>query len=197
MKLYQALIAAALGGTIAAPAFANHDVGEFFQRNINQQARIEKGLRSGELTTDEAAGLQRDQGRIARMQADAIDDGVLTEAERERIRRMQDRAGEDIYYEKHNRETGDSNSASAQRMLASVERNLRQQARIQRGIDSGQLTAREVADLLHGQARLNWRQARVARDGWVGADEQGRVDYAQNRQSERIWERKHDESTRW
>jgi hypothetical protein len=110
---------------------------------------------------------------------------------------MQDRAGEDIYYEKHNRETGEPNSESAQRMLASVERNLRQQARIQRGIDSGQLTAREVAELLYGQARLNWRQARAARDGWVDADEQGRVDYAQNRQSERIWERKHDESTRW
>jgi hypothetical protein len=197
MRLRHALFVLTLGGTIAAPAFANHDVGEFFQRNINQQARIEKGLRSGELTTEEAAGLQRDQGRIARMQADAVDDGVLTEAERERIRRMQDRAGEDIYYEKHNRETGDPNSVSAQRMLASVERNLRQQARIQRGIDSGQLTAREVAELLYGQARLNWRQARAARDGWVDADEQGRVDYAQNRQSERIWERKHDESTRW
>jgi uncharacterized membrane protein YebE (DUF533 family) len=197
MKLRQALIAAALGIAVAVPALAGHDFGDLFQRNINQQSRLEKALRSGELTTEEAAALQRDQARIARLQAEALDDGVLSDAERERIRRLQDRASEDIYYERHNRETGDPGSASAQRMLASVERNLRQQLRIQRGIDSGQLGAREIADLLHGQARLNWRQARFAGDGWVDAEEHARIDHAQDRQSERIWERKHDQSTRW
>jgi hypothetical protein len=197
MKLRNALIAAALSGLFAGSAFADQAFGDMFERNIKQQVRIERGLRSGDLTTEEAAGLQRDQARIARLQADALDDGVLADAERERILRMQDRASEDIYFERHNRETGDPNAPSVQRMLASVERNIRQQARIQRGIDSGELTAREVAELLYGQARVNWRQARFARDGWIDAGEQGRIDYAQDRQSERIWERKHDQSTRW
>lgn len=197
MRLRNALIAAALGSLFAGSALADQAFGDIFERNIKQQARIERGLRSGELTTEEASGLQRDQARIARLQADALDDGVLSDAERERILRLQDRASEDIYYERHNRETGDPNSPSVQRMLDGVERNIRQQVRIRRGIDSGELTAREVADLLYGQARLNWRQARFARDGWVDAQEQARIDNAQNRQSERIWERKHDETTRW
>lgn len=197
MKLRQTLIAATLASATAFPALAAHDFGDLFQRNINQQSRIEKGLSSGELTTEEAAALQRDQARIARFQADALDDGMLTDAERERIRSMQDRASENIYYERHNRETGDPGSASAQRMLASVDRNLRQQMRIQRGIDAGRLGARELAELLRGQARLSGRQSRFARDGWVDAEEYARIDYAQDRQSERIWERKHDQTTRW
>jgi hypothetical protein len=197
MKLRHVLIAASVGSLLAGSAFAARDTGDFFQRSINQQARIEKGLRSGELSTGEAAGLQRDQGRIARIQADAFADGVLTDAERERIDRMQDRAAEDIYYEKHDRELGDPGSESAQRMLASVERNIRQQLRMQRGIDAGDLTASEVAELLYGQARLSWRQARFARDGRVDEEEHARIDEAQNRQSERIWERRHAQSTRW
>ncbi len=113
----------------------SHDYSGFIQRNIHQQQRIDEGLRSGELTTEEAAWLQREQGRIARVQAEALQDGDVTEGEGERIARMQDRASDDIYQEKHNRETGDPESPSARRMQAGVERNIRQQMRIQRGID--------------------------------------------------------------
>lgn len=197
MKLQRTLIAAALLCLSAGAAFAAQDFGDMFQRNLNQQLRIEKGLRSGELTTDEAAALQRSQARIARLQADAIDDGVLSGAEQERIHSLQERASDDIYYERHNAETGDPNSPSARRMLESVARNVRQQQRIQRGIDSGDLTAREIAALLQGQARVSWRQARSGRDGWVDAAEYARVDDVQDRQSERIWERRHDRATRW
>lgn len=110
---------------------------------------------------------------------------------------MQDRAGEGIRYEKHDREGGSPDSASVQRIAASIERNVRQQLRLQRGIEAGQIDTRELSGLLYAQARLNWREARFAADGWVDPEEYARIDHAQNRQSERIWERRHDESTRW
>lgn len=197
MNLRHGLIAAAVATLCAGSAIASHDYSGFIQRNIHQQQRIDEGLRSGELTTEEAAWLQREQGRIARVQAEALQDGDVTEGEGERIARMQDRASGDIYQEKHNRETGDPESPSARRMQAGVERNIRQQMRIQRGIDAGELTAQEAGELVYGQARLNGRLARIARDGRVETGEQARIEQAQSRQSERIWERRHDQATRW
>ena len=56
-KLVTALLAIA---TTSAFAQSNSGAaGEFVERNINQQQRIEQGLKSGELTTREAARLER------------------------------------------------------------------------------------------------------------------------------------------
>ncbi|MEP6887827.1 MAG: hypothetical protein ABI945_05840 [Nitrospirales bacterium] len=44
------------------------DVGTEVQRNINQESRIEQGLKSGQLSTGEAAKLERGEARIDRME---------------------------------------------------------------------------------------------------------------------------------
>ncbi|MCS7101847.1 MAG: hypothetical protein NZL99_09150 [Burkholderiaceae bacterium] len=178
---------------LAAPAFAETaGAPAFTQRDINQQKRIEQGLTSGALTTREAARLQREQAAIDRMQSRALADGQLTPQERARIEAAQNRASRDIYRQKHDAQSGDPDSPSARRLQADVARNIQQEARIQQGLASGQLTEREAARLEAGQAHVGRLQARAARDGHVGAAEQARVRHAQNEQSRRIFRQKHD-----
>src|SRR5262245_54216630 len=107
-KILFTLIAAA-----AAPAFAQSSGAPgFTQRDINQEQRIEQGLQSGQLTTREAAKLEREQGHIDQMESRALRDGTVTPAERARINAAQNKASADIYREKHDAQTGNPNSAS-------------------------------------------------------------------------------------
>jgi hypothetical protein len=85
-----------------------------------------------------------------------LKDGTLTDAEKVRIQRAQNRVSNDIYRQKHDAQKGDPNSASSRRMQADVQRNINQQTRIEHGIKSGELTNREV-----GQPSL---QARITTD---------------------------------
>lgn len=162
------------------------------QRDVNQQERIEQGLKSGSLSTAEAARLEREQSAISRQQSRALADGKLTPAERARLNASQNKASRDIAAAKHNGVTGNPNSASSQRMQADVQRNINQDKRIEAGVQNGSLTNREVAKLEHGQARVERKEARAGRDGHVGAAEQARIQRAENHQSKRIRHEKHD-----
>src|SRR5436853_177211 len=141
MKLKLTAIAAAL---LCRRAFAQTGT---VQRDVNQQERIEQGLKSGQLTTREAARLEREEARVERDQARALRDGKLTPAEKARLAREQNKVSRDIYREKHDAQTGNPNSASSQRMQADVQRNVNQQQRIEQGVKSGELTNREAAAL--------------------------------------------------
>jgi hypothetical protein len=166
------------------------------QRDVNQQERIEAGLKSGALSTGEAARLEREQSAISRQQSRALADGKLTPAEQARLNAAQNKASRDIAVAKHNGVTGNPNSASSQRMQADVQRNINQDKRIEAGVQNGSLTNREVARLEHGQARVERREARAGRDGHVGAGEQARIQRAENRQSRHIRHEKHDAQVR-
>lgn len=151
------------------------------QRNVNQQQRILDGLQSGQLTTREAARLEREEAAVERMQSRALRDGRLTDGEKARIDAAQDKVSRDIYREKHDAQIGNPNSISSQRMQADVQRNVNQQRRIKDGIDSGALTNREVGRLEHGQARNNRIQANAGADGHVGKFEQRRIQHNEKR----------------
>ena len=86
-KTLVAAIALALAGTAAAQT-----TGSEVQRNVNQQQRIEDGLKSGQLSTKEAAKLEKGEARIERMEANANKDGKLTPAEKARIERRRTRS---------------------------------------------------------------------------------------------------------
>jgi hypothetical protein len=187
---------AALVGLIFAGAAAAQSAGQTIQRDVNQQQRIEQGLKSGELTTREAAGLERQEAKVERDQARALRDGKLSPAEKARLTREQNRVSRDIYREKHDAQTGDPNSASSQRMQADVQRNLNQQRRIEQGIKSGEVTNREAAKLERAQARTGALEARAGADGKVGPNEQRRIQRNENRQSRRIYRKKHDAQER-
>src|SRR4051812_15631210 len=103
MRIKTTIIAAAFGTVFTGAAMAQSGT---IQRDVNQQERIEQGLKSGQLTTREAAKLQREEARVERDQARAMRDGKLSDAEKARLAREQDKVSRDIYREKHDAQTG-------------------------------------------------------------------------------------------
>ena len=180
----------------AAPATTPAAAPGFVQRDINQEQRIEQGLKSGQLNTREAARLEGEQAHVDKLEAKALADGKVSASERARINAAQNRTSADIAREKHDAQKGNPDSASSQRMQADVQRNINQQQRIQQGMASGQLTNHEAAKLEAGQSRVARKEARAGQDGHVGAGEQARVQTAESVQSRRIHREKHDGQTK-
>jgi hypothetical protein len=187
------LIAASL---LTTAAWAQTPAEQDQQRDVNQQQRIEQGLQSGQLSTKEAGSLERQQQHIDKMEAHDMKNGAITPAEQARLDAAQNRASNSIYADKHNGVTGNPNSASSQRMQADVQRNVNQQQRIQNGMDNGSLTNREAGSLERGQAHVNGREANAAANGHVGAAEQRGIQRSENRQSGRIYRKKHNTVTK-
>ena len=177
-------------------AFAQTNTATTVQRDVNQQTRIEQGLKSGELSTKEAAKLEGEQARVDRLQARSLKDGKLTPAERARLQAAQNKTSADIAAAKHNDVKGNPDSASSQRMQADVQRNINQDQRIENGVKNGSLTNREVAKLERGQANVSRKEAIAGRDGHVNSLEQGAVQRTENRQSRKIYRQKHDAQVR-
>ena len=195
MKATAAIIAGAAAGLFSLTASAQ-TTGSEVQRDVNQQQRIEQGLKSGELSTKEAGHLEREQQHVDRMEARDLKDGHVSAAEQLRLDKAQNAASADIYKQKHDAQTGNPNSASSQRMQADVQRNVNQQQRIQNGMENGSLTNREAARAEAGQARTDRKIANAAADGHVGAVEQGRIQRTENRQSREIYRKKHNVKTK-
>jgi hypothetical protein len=195
MQPIKTVIALAAATLVAVPAFAQ-STADMIQRDVNQQQRIEQGLKSGQLTTREAAGLERGEARIDRMQSNALKDGTLNGAERRRISDAQNAESRRIDAEKHDAQVGNPNSPSSQRMQADVQRNINQQQRIEQGVKNGSLTNREAGRLEHGQAHVDRMEARAGRDGHVGPREERRIQTAENHQSGAIHRQRHDAATR-
>jgi hypothetical protein len=186
------LIAVLLAAAVVTPAFAQVNNLNDVQRDDNQQNRIEQGLQSGSLSTKEASQLEAGQQHIDRMESNADRNGSISPAEQARINAAQNRQSAAIYADKHNAVTGNPTSASSQRMQADVQRNANQQARIEQGLKSGQLTNREAGSLERGQAHVDGREAAAGANGRVGAAAQARIQTAENRQSGRIYNQKHN-----
>ncbi len=189
------IITALLAALLAVPAFAQN-AATTVQRDVNQQQRIESGLQSGQLTTREAARLEREESHVDRVEAKALRDGSMSAAEKRNVTRLQNQASRDIAAERHDARTGNPDSASSRRMQADVQRNVNQQQRVENGIKYGSLTNHEAARMERGQARVNRKEFRAGLDGHVGAFEQARVQRSENHQSRRIFRQRHDRQTR-
>lgn len=72
------------------------------QRNINQQQRIEQGVRSGALTSREASRLERGQAQVAVHEARAASNGRIGIIEQRHIQRSEARQSRRIFRAKHN-----------------------------------------------------------------------------------------------
>src|SRR5436190_1715007 len=104
MKVAATAIAVAVAGLFSVAASAQ-TVGSEVQRDLNQQGRIEQGLKSGSLTTREAAKLERGQARVNRAEARAGADGRVGPNEQRRIQKAENRQSKRIYREKHDAQT--------------------------------------------------------------------------------------------
>jgi hypothetical protein len=192
MNVARSSIAIALGALFAATTLAQTPAGTV-QRDVNQQERIEQGLQSGSLNTREAAKLENQEKKVDKLQAKDLKDGSLSPAERAQLQKAQNRVSADVYKQKHDPQTGNPNSASSKRMQADVQRNMNQQARIEQGVKSGQLTNKETASLERGQAHVNRAEAVAGADGHVGPAGQANIQARENHQSARVYHEKHNE----
>ncbi len=73
------------------------------QRQEKQEARIEQGSASGQLTPAEQKRLEAQQKHIQKIEDKATVDGIMTGKEKARIARAQNRSHRKIYRKKHNR----------------------------------------------------------------------------------------------
>lgn len=96
-------MAVALSLAMGLPALAARPM----RREVRQQARVDQGVRSGQLTRAEALRLERAQARLdAKLRRQrARNGGRLTPAQRREAKREQDRLNRQIYREKHDRQT--------------------------------------------------------------------------------------------
>ncbi|HEY0744922.1 MAG TPA: hypothetical protein VGD40_25820 [Chryseosolibacter sp.] len=71
------------------------------ERQQAQRARIREGVGSGELTRVETRKLRAEQRHIRRSERRMKSDGVVTQRERARLQRKQNKASRDIRRQKH------------------------------------------------------------------------------------------------
>lgn len=183
--------AIALGMGLALGAQAQ-TAGSETQRDVDQQQRIEQGLKSGQLTTHEASQLERGEARIDRTEQRDMRDGSLSAADKAQIQNMQNRESAAIYGQKHDAQTGNPDSRSSERMQHDVQRDENQETRIHEGVANGSLTNREAGHLEGREAHVDHEEARAGADGHVGWREQRHIQRTENRDSGRIWRDKHN-----
>jgi len=99
----------AVGVAIAIASFAaaagNTATPRVDQREASQQARIDGGVASGQLTARETNRLDKQQARIVSIEAKDKADGTVTKGERRELHRMQSRASKNVYVQKHDAQT--------------------------------------------------------------------------------------------
>ena len=72
------------------------------------------------------------------------------------------------------------------------QRQANQDARIQQGVQSGSLTQKETNQLEKGQQHVQKMENKAVADGTVTKKEAGRIEHAQDQQSKKIQQQKHD-----
>lgn len=175
-------------------ARADHAAGRGYNpnnREANQDQRIANGLRSGQMTSGEAARADRTQSHIdQQVQNDRVaNGGRLTGAERQQINQEQNGASRQIYDEKHNGNTVTPNQVN--------NREANQQQRTAQGLRSGEMTSGEAARTNRNQAKVDQQvhNERVANGGALTADEKHQVNHEQNKNSKQIYNQKHNNTT--
>lgn len=83
-------------------AFSKENGMQIHNRLIRQQQRIEQGIDSGTLSRKEAKTLKKEQRRIRKLVRTFRSDGRLSKAERKKIKKKLDVAGNRIWSLKHN-----------------------------------------------------------------------------------------------
>ena len=160
-------------------------------REANQDQRISNGLRSGQMTSGEAARADRTQSAIDQQVHNdrAANGGKLTGQEKQQINQEQNAASRQVYNEKHNANTVTPNEVN--------NREANQQARTAQGLRSGQMTSGEAARSNQNQANLsqNVHNERVANGGALSAQQRAQANRQENRNSRQIYNEKHNANT--
>jgi hypothetical protein len=157
-------------------------------REANQDQRIANGLRSGQMTSGEAARAERTQSNIDQQVHDdrEANGGKLTGAERQQINGEQNQASRQIYDEKHNGNTVKPNEVD--------DREANQQQRTANGLRSGQMTSGEAARTNENQANVAQQvhNERTANGGALTKQQKQQANKEENKNSKQIYNEKHN-----
>lgn len=94
----------AILATAALPVAAHAETPRVGERQANQEARIQQGVQSGELTVKETNKLEKGQAKVQKLETKAKADGQVTQKERAKLAKAQDKQGRKIYKEKHDKQ---------------------------------------------------------------------------------------------
>jgi hypothetical protein len=160
------------------------------QRKENQQDRIAQGVNSGQLTAGETTKLEDKEAALNQeVGADKkANGGTLTPVEKAKVQQQQNSLSKQIYADKHNATQAQyGNNVVGQRKE-------NQQDRIAQGVNSGQLTAGETANLENKEAAVNQEVGadRKANGGTLTPAEKAQVQQQQNGLSKQIYTDKHN-----
>jgi hypothetical protein len=175
------------GDQPSAPQMQRHD-----------QQRIGNGVESGQLTSQEAARLERRQARMNKEIQTMRDanGGQLSAADKAKIERQQGRLSKSIYNQKHDAQVQGGNSgggkADANNPIAAHKES--QQDRIAQGVSSGQLTSAEGAKLENQENHINneTQRLRAEQGGKLTDAQKQKIEHQQKAVSKHINRQKHD-----
>ena len=161
-------------------------------RAANQDQRVANGLKTGQMTSGEAARADRTQSNIDRQTAAdrAANGGRLTGQERQQINGEQNAASRQINNEKHNGNTVAPNAVD--------NREANQQQRTANGLRTGQETAGEAGRADNRQSNLDQgvHNARTANGGALTQGQRQQVNRQENRNSNQVRNQKHNDTSR-
>lgn len=170
-------------------------------RQQRQQNRIQSGVQSGTLTSNEAARLSKQQNALARQEARYRASGNgLSRKERVRLQREQNQLSQNIHRQANDRQgvnlppAGNPNAYNppGRPGLYNINNNqVNHQERINQGIQSGELTQAEAQRLSNQQNRFATKEAEMRQDG-LTLQERRRLDNMQDNMSRNIYHQKHD-----
>ena len=159
-------------------------------REANQDQRVANGLRSGQMTSGEAARADQRQSAIdQQVRNDRVaNGGTLTQQQRQQVNREQNGASRQIYNEKHNGNTVAPNAVD--------NREANQQQRTAQGLRTGQMTSGEAARTNQRQANVDQQvhNERTANGGALNNQQRQQVNREQNHDSKQINNEKHNEA---
>ena len=185
------IAAAAAASTLAltAGAASAQSWASINQRQVNLDARIDAGVRSGELTRTEAANLRADYRAVADLEMRYRANG-LSQWERQDLDRRFDSISTRIRYDRNDRDDRWNDRWNDRGWTDINQRQAQLDRRIDQGLRSGQLTRTE-AYRLRGEfqtiARLETRYRTGGLSQWERADLDRRFDVLANKIH---WERR-------
>ena len=94
----------AIFAAAALPVAAQTATPRVDQRQANQEARIQQGAQTGQLTDKEVAKLEKGQAKVQKQEDKAKADGQVTKKERARLAKSQDKQGKKIRKQKHDKQ---------------------------------------------------------------------------------------------
>jgi hypothetical protein len=126
-----------------------------------QENRIDNGIKTGNLTQAEADALAAEQVNIEKERLNRIQDGEMTQEDRDYIAGLRDTASANIKAAKANEERVTESFA---------EKNAKLNAKIDKAVAEGKITAEEAADIKTKQVEFADLRRKLAKDGLTDQD---------------------------